>query len=556
MAPGDVVTIEKVLTLYTGRDRAISEPAIAALEELEEAGGFDALLERHVLAWAHLWQRFQIELHDGYTQGPQTVRLHTFHLLQTVSVHSADLDAGLPARGLHGEAYRGHVFWDELFVFPMLTTRLPELTRSLLRYRHQRLPAALRAAKRAGFEGAMYPWQSGSDGREESQRLHLNPLSGRWMPDASHRQRHVGIAVAYTMWQYCETTGDWEFLADHGAEVILQIARFFASLATYDRSRDRYVITGVMGPDEYHTGYPDAPYDGVDNNAYTNVMAVWVLSKALTVRSRLSTTRRTELTESLGLRPQHWARWDDITRRMFVPFHGDGVISQFERYAGLAELDWERYRREHENIQRLDRILESEGDSVNCYQVSKQADALMLFYLLPLEELSELFYQLGYRLEPDSVAQTIDYYLARTSHGSTLSALVHAWVLARAGRDQALDHFERVLESDVADIQGGTTGEGIHLAAMAGSVDLLQRCFAGMETREDMLRFDPRWPPALRLLRFGLLYRERRLTVRVSRSSIRVSADTGTGPPVRVACSGQIHDLRSGEAVEFSIPSL
>jgi alpha,alpha-trehalase len=554
IAPGDVVTIEKVVALYTGRDLAISEPAVAAIDELAAAGGFDALLERHVLAWAHLWQRFRVDLRDGYPRGRETIRLHTFHLLQTVSPHSADLDAGLPARGLHGEAYRGHIFWDELFIFPILTTRLPELTRSLLRYRHRRLQVAVRAAKQAGFEGAMYPWQSGSDGREESQRLHLNPLSGRWMPDASHRQRHVGIAVAYTMWQYCESTGDWEFLANHGAEVILQIARFFASLATYDRSRDRYVIKAVMGPDEYHTGYPDAPYDGVDNNAYTNVMAVWVLRRALSVLSRLSTTRRTELTELLGLRPQHWARWEDIARRMFVPFHGDRVISQFEGYAGLAELDWERYRREHGDIQRLDRILEAEGDSVNCYQVSKQADVLMLFYLLSVDELAELFDGLGYRLEPDSVARTIDYYLARTSHGSTLSALVHAWVLARAGREQALDHFERVLESDVADIQGGTTAEGIHLAAMAGSVDLLQRCFAGLEAREDMLRFDPRWPAPLKLLRFGLLYRERRLTVRVSGSSIRVSADQGVGPPVRIACSGRIHDLGPGEAVEFSMP--
>ena len=196
-----------------------------------------------------------------------------FHLLQTVSEHTIDLDVGVPARGLHGEAYRGHIFWDELFVFPFLNLRFPELTRALLRYRVRRLPEARQAARAAGYRGAMYPWQSGSDGREETQRLHLNPRSGRWLPDNSHRQRHVNAAVAWNVWQYYQATGDLDFLAAYGAEMLLEIARFWASIATYNRALDRYEICGVMGPDEYHDGYPDRDEPGLDNNAYTNVMA-------------------------------------------------------------------------------------------------------------------------------------------------------------------------------------------------------------------------------------------------------------------------------------------
>ncbi|WP_366889590.1 hypothetical protein [Pseudonocardia sp.] len=128
------------------------------------------------------------------------------------------------------------------------------------------------------------------------------------------------------------------------------------------------------------------------------------------------------------------------------------------------------------------------------YQVSKQADVLMLFYLLSADELRVLLGGLGYPLPPDSIRRTIDHYLARTVHGSTLSALVHAWVLARAHREDALSHFERALSSDLADIQGGTTAEGVHLGAMAGCVDLLQRCFAGVETRENAIWFNPHWP--------------------------------------------------------------
>ncbi len=169
---------------------------------------------------------------------------------------------------------------------------------------------------------------------------------------------------------------------------------------------------------------------------------------------------------------------------MYVPFH-DGIISQFEGYGDLEELDWEGYRRQYGNIQRLDRILEAENDDVNRYKASKQADVLMLLYLMSATELCELLERLGYRFMPDKIPEMVDYYLARTSHGSTLSGVVHTWVLARANRDRAMEYFQQALTSDVSDIQGGTTSEGVHLAAMAGSVDLMQRCFTGMETRSE-----------------------------------------------------------------------
>jgi len=555
VAEGEQQTIEKIVALYTSRDRAIPEPSEAAVCELKHAGSFDTLLERHVLAWTHLWQHFHVDLTDGAVMGDEalrTVRLHLFHVLQTVSPNSIDLDAGVPARGLHGEAYRGHVFWDELFVLPVLNLRVPALSRASLRYRYRRLPAARRAARDAGFTGALYPWQSGSDGSEQSQRLHLNPLSGRWTPDASHLQRHACHAVAYTAWQYYEATGDLAFLSDHGAEMILEIARFWSSAASYDRGRDRFVIRGVMGPDEFHTGYPGANEAGIDNNAYTNIMAAWVLQRALDVLAVLPPRRRMELTETLGLRQEECSRWEEMTRRIFVPLH-DGVISQFEGYADLAELDWEHYRSRYGDIQRLDRILESEGRSANSFQVSKQADVLMLFYLLSADELRALLRRLGYRLTRETIRKTIEYYLARTSHGSTLSALVHAWVLSRANRDQALEHFTRLLRSDTADIQGGTTAEGVHLAAMAGSVDVLQRCFTGLETTGDTLRFNPAWPGQLGTLAFAMRYREHPLTVRINGASIRISAEPGKAPPIRVHCWGQTRMLAPGGSVEFVV---
>lgn len=549
LAAGQSVTAEKMVTLFTGRDPAVSEPADESARWLTRLGRFDEVLDGHVLAWARLWDSLGIEL-EGHGHALRIVRFHLLQILQTVSPNTGDLDAGVPARGLHGEAYRGHIFWDELFVFPVLNLRLPTLTKSLLRYRYRRLREARRAAREAGRTGAMFPWQSGSDGREESPRLHLNPISGRWNPDPSRHQLHTGIAVAYNVWQYYQVTGDLEFLIEFGAEMLIEIARFYAGLADLDESRGRYVIRGVIGPDEFHAGYPEAPFDGIDNNAYTNVMAVWVLLRVIDTLEVIPRQIRSDLTQALGLPTQEIIRWEDVSRRMFVPFH-DGVISQFEGYGDLAELDWSRYRRRYGNIQRLDRILEAEGDDVNRYRASKQADVLMLFYLLSADELRELLQRLGYTFPADAIPRTIDYYIERTSHGSTLSGVVHSWVLARGSRDRAMEFFDRVLASDVADIQGGTTAEGIHLAAMAGSVDLMQRCFSGLEVRGDRLVFSPDWPSSLGTLQFPIFYRGNRLWLTVDGRRVEVSAAPGNQPSIEVECRGQVAQLHPGGSIRL-----
>jgi trehalose/maltose hydrolase-like predicted phosphorylase len=551
---GQAVTVEKVVALFTSRDRAIAHPGDAARGRVARLpDGFDELLERHTLAWDQLWRRCRIDLNgDGDPEVARVLNLHVFHLLQTVSEHTTELDAGVPARGLHGEAYRGHIFWDELFIFPFLNLRFPELTRALLRYRARRLPEARHAAREAGYRGAMYPWQSGSDGREETQRLHLNPRSGHWLPDKSHRQRHVNAAVAWNIWQYYQVTGDLAFLEGYGAEMLWEIARFWASIATYDRALDRYQILGVMGPDEYHDGYPERDEPGLDNNAYTNVMAAWVLCRALETVELLPDHRRVELTERIGLAREELERWEEVSRKLLVPFHDGDIISQFEGYGDLEELDWEGLRRRHSDLRRLDRILEAEGDTVNRYKASKQADVLMLFYLLSAEELRGLLERLGYRLEPSAIRRNVDYYLERTSHGSTLSGVVNAWVLARSDRPRSWRFFTEALASDIHDVQGGTTAEGIHLGAMAGTVDLAQRCYTGLEAREDVLWLNPSLPEELDGLDFDVRYRGNwGINLHLTPDRLRVRVPASCAAPVRIGVKGQIVELAPGSTREF-----
>ena len=548
--PQAPVRVEKTVSIFTSADRASSEPVFEARKALARAGDFPSLLETHEQAWRHLWDCCDLELgKDKQTQ--LVLRLHIFHLLQTCSANTIDMDVGIPARGLHGEAYRGHIFWDEMFILPFINLRIPELTRSVLKYRFRRISEARVAAAEAGYEGAMFPWQSGSSGREETQVLHLNPKSGRWLPDNTHLQRHVNATIAYNIWLYYEATGDAEFLYRFGAQMILEIAKFWVSTTVYNPKRDRYEIHHVVGPDEFHTRYPDSDEPGLNNNAYTNIMAAWVIRHALVLLDELPKSRITQLMKELRISEDDIEVWKTISRSMFVPFHGDRIISQFEGYEKLQEFDWEAYKQKYGDIQRLDRILEAEGDTPNRYKAGKQADVLMLFYLFSLEELESLFSWMGYDFDPEILQRNVQYYVNRTSHGSTLSRVVHSWVLARTDRERSWGLFKQALESDVADIQGGTTSEGIHLGAMAGTVDLVQRGYTGLETRDGVLWFKPHLPEELQHVHMRLYYRRNCITIVVTRDSLIVTLAAGNMPPAKIGLNGKVHSVQPGETREF-----
>lgn len=544
--------MEKVVTIFTSGDHAISSPETEAAEQIERAPTFEKLLKDHTRAWSRLWHRYDMVL-PGQPEVQCIVRLHVLHLLQTASAHSADRDVGIPARGWHGEAYRGHVFWDELFIFPFLNLRDSDLTRSLLMYRYRRLGQARQMAADAGYDGAMYPWQSGSNGREENQVLHLNPATGKWVPDETHLQRHVNAAIVFNFWQYYQTTQDDSFLSDYGAEVILEVARFWASLMQYNDQRDRYEIRGVVGPDEFHTRYPDSQSPGLNNNAYTNVMACWILRKAAEVLDRLPTDRARELMDSLGISEKTVKHFDKLSRKIFVPFHGDSIISQFEDYEKLEELDFDSLRRKYGDIHRLDRILPLENDTPNRYKASKQADVLMLFYLFSPAEVIKLFEHMGYEIDEQIIRRNIEYYLQRSSHGSTLSRLIHSWVLSRSDRKRSWEMFRQTLMSDVADIQGGTTSEGIHLGAMAGALDLLQRCYSGIQIRHDALWLDPCLPDELPRLRMRIQYRGHWLNLNANHENMEIAVEAGVNPPFKVIFDGKEYSFGPNDRHVFAI---
>jgi alpha,alpha-trehalase len=341
----------------------------------------------------------------------------------------------------------------------------------------------------------------------------------------------------------------------YGAEMFLEIARFWASIVDYNEADDRYEIRGVMGPDEFHTAYPDQEESqpGLNNNAYTNVLAAWVLARGADLLERLSPHRAKEVRRRLSITDDELERWDKISRRLKIVFHGDGIISQFEGYDDLEELDWTAYRQQYGDIQRLDRILESEGKSPNRYKLSKQADVLMLFYLFSANELGELFERLGYEFDTAMIPRNVEYYGRRTSDGSTLSHVVRSWVEARSDREGSWQQFLRALDADIEDIQGGTTAEGIHLGAMAGSVDILHRCYTGFETRGGVLHFAPTLPDEISKLSITLRYREQRIVVTIDHETLTLQSMPLRAAPVTVCFDGDEHVIRPGDTVSYAL---
>ncbi|MFC3415397.1 glycoside hydrolase family 65 protein [Algoriphagus hitonicola] len=550
---GEEYTLEKIVAIYTSRDEAISEAGLEAKKDIRRVERFKQLLFRHTDAYIRLWHRGDLEFEDeGNNQ--DLLRLHIFHIMQTVSKNSIGRDVGVPARGLHGEAYRGHVFWDELYIFPFLNLRFPDITRSLLMYRYERLDEARHAAKEDGKKGAMFPWQSGSNGREESQEIHLNPNSGNWIPDNTHLQRHINSAIVYNIWNYYLATDDQQFMDFFGAEMILSIALFWESMVIHNETRDRFEIHHVVGPDEYHTNYPDSDEIGLNNNAYTNVMAAYVMQKAIKILDIIEKSRKKELLDELGLTDKNLALWREIGQKMYIPFLEGEIIEQFEGYGDLEEFAWDEYREKYEDIQRLDRVLESEDDTPNKYKASKQADVLMLFYLFSKNEIQSIFEKLGYEFTEQTIGKNIEYYRKRTTHGSTLSRVVFSWILIRYDKKRSWENFKTVLVSDFKDIQGGTTPEGIHLGAMAGSVDLVQRGFLGLEVCEDALWVNPPRLKSLKKIKLKIKYRRHWISILISDQKVKISFEEGHGNKVNIGVFDKILEFELGQEKEFSLP--
>jgi len=546
------VVLEKLLTLYTSRDPGVDDPLRDAQATLNGLSSYASELKLSAGRWKEIWEQVDVQI-SGDRESQRLVRLHLFHMMVSASPHHAGLDSGIPPRGLHGEAYRGHIFWDELYILPLYNLFFPEVVKSVLMYRYRRLDAARAYAAEYGYQGAMFPWQSGSDGREETQVIHLNPLSGEWGDDYSSLQRHISLAIAYNTWNYYHVTDDLEFMEQYGAEILLDICKFWASKSSYDETDERFHIDKVMGPDEFHETLPGSGEGGLTDNAYSNIMVCWMIERAFRILDRMNGKERERILDLLSLNSKDLERWAHIKRGLAIYISEEGIVEQFKGYFGLDELDWDQYRTKYGDIHRLDRILKAEGKSPDGFKLAKQADFLMSFYNLGTTEVTKIIKGMGHSFPETYTRKNFSYYIQRTSHGSTLSRLVHARLAWELGmQDSGWELYMDALRSDLVDIQGGTTGEGIHCGVMAGTVYDVISTYAGLDLRGEVPGLNPKLPPHWKRLDFKFNFRGTHFVVTISGNEIKISGQNAGKDKIKVHLWGKEIELSQDSTVSES----
>jgi beta-phosphoglucomutase family hydrolase len=552
LAEGQALTVEKLVSIYTSRESGEGMTLLQAREKLDQLDSFRQVHAGSAAVWNEIWKEADIRV-EGDRFAQKLLRMHAYHLMVTASEHNKKLDAGIPARGLHGEAYRGHIFWDELYILNFYALHFPDIVKSVLMYRYRRIGEARKYAKEYGYEGAMYPWQSGSDGREETQIVHLNPVSGEWGDDNSSLQRHVSLAIAYNIWNYYWITMDDTFMAAEGGEMLLEICRFWASKAIWNEETEKYSIPKVMGPDEFHEHLPGADEGGLKDNAYTNLMVAWLFGKVTAYLESVSGEKMGPILKKINLSREEIDRWKDIKSRLTLHISEEGIIAQFDGYFGLQELDWDHYREKYGNIHRMDRILKAEGKSPDDYKVAKQADTLMAWYNLGTDEVASLLSGLGYEADRATLRPNFNYYIQRTSHGSTLSRIVHALLAKELGlSDLAWEFYMEALSSDYVDIQGGTTAEGIHAGVMGSTLLFVIQSLAGIQFRDEVLSVNPALPAGWEKISFNFAFRKKYYTFDVFREKMTISVDAPDDQLVEIKINGRIHGLDPGRKLDVA----
>ncbi|HXG26962.1 MAG TPA: glycosyl hydrolase family 65 protein, partial [Candidatus Binatia bacterium] len=495
------------------------DEAEAALARARAAGA-EALVAQHRDAWAARWADADIEV-DGDLELQRGLRFALYHLISSADPDS-DL-ASVGARGLTGPGYRGHVFWDtEVFLLPFYAWTHPASARALLAYRYRTLDAARARAAALGYRGALFAWESADTGEDVTPPFGIMPDGVKMPILTGEQEHHIAADVAWAVWRYWEISGDDAFLAEKGAEIMLETARFWASRAR--RGDDgRFHIERVIGPDEYH--------ETIDDNAFTNVLARWNIERAAElpgILARIDPDAWPAVSRRLGLADDELKAWLEVANGLVDGF--DPKTKLFEQFAGFFGL---------EDVKAVD-IAERPfaGDIVlgrertDRAQMVKQADVLMLVHMLP-----EI-------LEPGVAEVNYAYYEPRTSHGSSLSPAIHGALAARVGQlEDAVAYTRMAAALDLANGMGNAS-QGVHVATMGGLWQAMAVGFGGVAAVGSSLRIDPVLPPGWTRLRFPIRWRGSRVVVEVEDRRLALELD---GPAeVRLGTRGEPRRLGAG----------
>ncbi len=523
------VVLEKLTVLYTSIDKEMEGKSWKEIKEFAHqemakaaSSGFDALQAESAKVWQQeVWEKYPITIKTSHAYDELALRFAIYHMVIMTPAH--DNRMGIGAKGLTGEGYKGHSFWDtEIFILPFYIHSNPKIARSLLEYRYLGLEGARKKAKENGFDGAMYPWEAAwpPDGEVTPVWGAVDVVTGEqtkiW---SGFIEIHITSDISFMLWRYFQSTGDQDFMDRYGYEMIFDTAIFWASRYEWNKELERYEINDVVGPDEYK--------EHADNNAFTNYMSAFNLKLAIDCAKELREKRPElykELEQKLDIEVM-LPVWEERVSKIYLPQPTkDGIVPQDDAYLSLPTIDLEKYKNQ-ENVGSL--FLEYNLEQVNKLQVSKQADIMMLFYLL--EE----------KFSPEVKLASYNYYEPKTLHDSSLSLSTHCILANDLGEyDKAYELFRKASEIDLGPNMK-TSDHGIHGAAQGGLWQCMAMGFGGMRVKDGVLHCNPRLPQEWEELKFPFYWHGSKLMVTVTHSELVIEKEDDA--EVTVVVWGQEH---------------
>lgn len=529
----ETLTFEKISNVHTSRDKeykegydlsVMRETTLSELEE-EATKGYQTLLGESAREWDKKWQHMAIDIKSKDSFDQLAIRFAHYHLMVMTPAH--DNRFGIAAKGLSGEGYKGHSFWDtEVFILPFFIYTYPEVARGLLEYRYNTIDGARRKAIQNGYEGAMYPWESAYTGDEVtpvwgSVDIVTGEATKIW---SGFIEQHITSDIAYAVWQYYEITGDEDFMNQYGYEMLFDTATFWTSRLEWNDEHQRYHINQVIGPDEYK--------EHVDNNAFTNYMAYQNIELAIKYSEKLATENPelfNQLNNVLNLESAK-EKWVDKIDKIYLPQprEEDLVVPQDDTYLDKKVIDLTKYK----NQKHVGSIFEDYNlEQVNDMQISKQADIMILFYLLENKFSTEV------------KRANWNYYEPKTLHDSSLSLSSHC-VLAADMDDLSLSYelFQRAAQIDLGPNMK-SSDHGMHTASIGGLWQGVVCGFGGVRMLGGELRIDSKLPENWDELSFPIYWKGDRLKVRVTKTDISVTNETKKQPQTTFTVHGKPYVL-------------
>lgn len=486
---GSPVKLNKYISFVTSQDCSEEKLSRMAMEAAldAQACGFESMKKNQKEYLDDFWKKSDVQI-KGDAALQQGIRVNIFHLLQSVG---RDGKTNIAAKGLSGEGYEGHYFWDtETYILPFFLYNNPEISRKLLEFRHSKLDKARERARQMAHEkGALFPWR-GINGEECS----------AYYP-AGTAQYHIDADIAFAVKKYMEATEDDDFLIEHGAEVLFETARLWAGLGSFIPNKgNKFCINSVTGPDEYSAV--------VNNNCYTNLMAKVNLEYANKVAQWMKKECPTEfesLASKIGLQNSEVDYWKEAADQMYVPYDEKlGIYLQDDSFLDRAPWDFENTPAENYPL-----LLHYHPLVIYRHQVCKQADLVLALLML------------GDMFNKEEKRRNLDFYERFTTHDSSLSTAIFSIIACEAGYfEKAYKYFMSTARMDLDDYHGNTR-DGIHAANMAGTWMCVVNGFAGMRAYESGLNFAPYLPPKWEGYSFKVTYRGRLIKVEVDSSGAK-----------------------------------